>query len=82
MLEQAILGILGVTAIFLSQDKREKRRALAPIFGLAAQPFWFYTMYMAEQWAVFVLSFFYTYAWWLGFKLHWLRSKSNGNQKS
>lgn len=71
MIDQIALGVLGGSAILLSQHRDVNKRAIAPILGLLAQPFWFYTTYTHQQWAIFGLSFFYTYAWWTGFKLHW-----------
>jgi len=71
MIDQIALGALGASAILLSQHPDESRRRFAPILGLMAQPFWLYTTYVHQQWSIFVLSFFYAYAWWTGFKQHW-----------
>lgn len=71
MIDQIALGLLGGSAVLFSQSHDKKKRALSPILGLAAQPFWFYSTFVNEQWAIFALSFFYTYAWWKGLQLHW-----------
>lgn len=71
MMEQIGIALCGVTAVFLSQDKRESWRKWACIFGLMAQPFWFYTTWTHGQWAIFGLSFLYTYSWLRGLKTHW-----------
>ena len=42
MIDQIGIAMLGCTAIWLSQDEREERRRLACLFGMAAQPFWYY----------------------------------------
>lgn len=73
MITQILLGLLGGTAVLLTYSEIPRRRAFAPIFGLCAQPFWFYTTYTHEQWAIFVLSFLYTYGWWRGFRTYWLK---------
>lgn len=73
MLAQLAIGLFGVTAVFLSQDPRISRRCYACLFGLAAQPFWFYTTWQAHQWGIFALSFFYTFSWARGFVAHWIR---------
>lgn len=72
-MEQVFIAVTGVMAIWLSQDEKASRRRYASIFGLLAQPFWFYTTYTNEQWGIFVLSLFYTFAWWKGFRNNWLR---------
>jgi hypothetical protein len=70
-LEQIGIAVFGVTATRLSQDAREGVRRWACIAGLCAQPFWFYTTVVNEQWGIFFLSFFYTEAWWKGFRTYW-----------
>lgn len=71
MLSQSIIVITGVLAVWLSQDTRESRRRFACLFGMAGQPFWFYSTYQAEQWGIFALSFLYTAAWIKGIKVYW-----------
>ncbi|MBU7436495.1 hypothetical protein [Paraburkholderia fungorum] len=73
MIEQIAIGLCGVTAVFLSQDPRSSRRRWSPVFGLIAQPFWFYTTWKSHQWGIFALSFFYTFSWARGFIAHWVR---------
>jgi hypothetical protein len=73
MLEQIAIGLCGVTAVFLSQDARAERRRFACLFGLAAQPFWFYATWKAGQWGIFALSFLYAFSWLRGFYAHWVR---------
>lgn len=72
MIEQIGIALTGVTAIYLSQDKRENVRKWACIFGLIGQPFWFYSSWTAEQYGIFALCFLYTFAWARGFKAHWM----------
>jgi nicotinamide riboside transporter PnuC len=81
VIDQAIIGVCGVTAIFLSQDPAPSRRRWACVFGLCAQPAWFYTTWQAEQYGIFCLSLFYAYAWARGVRTYWLRPQgepSNG----
>ena len=68
------IAIFGVTAIWLSQQSCHKRRRWACIFGLASQPFWFYSAWVAEQYGIFALSFLYAWSWGVGFKNNWLNS--------
>lgn len=75
MFGQLIIGLCGVTAIFLSQDVRASRRRYACLFGLAAQPFWFYTTWHAQQWGIFALSFAYAFSWARGFHVYWIRDR-------
>lgn len=71
--DQIAIAFTGVTALWLSQDSRESVRRWAPIFGLCAQPFWFYTTYTHQQWGALVLCFFYLSAWVRGFWTYWIR---------
>jgi len=71
MTEQIAIALLGVSAIWLSQDTSLGRRRWASILGLLGQPFWFYSSYQAEQWGIFLLCFFYTLAWAKGVRTHW-----------
>jgi hypothetical protein len=73
VIEQIGIGLFGVAAVFLSQDRRENWRRFACLFGLAAQPFWFYATFMAHQWGIFALSFLYAFSWARGFVAHWIR---------
>lgn len=74
MIAQVMIGLFGVTAVWLSQSDDVGRRRYACLFGLASQPFWFYTTYQAEQWGIFALCFLYTWSWWRGFTLYWRAS--------
>ncbi len=75
-MDQVGIALTGVMAIWLSQQGNESLKKYACIFGLASQPFWFYSSYISGQWGIFGLCFFYTYAWIVGFKAHWV--KNNG----
>lgn len=74
-LDQIFLGLFGVTAVFLSQQKNIKYQKYACIFGLLSQPFWFYATYKAEQWGIFILCFFYAVVWIIGFKNYWIKAE-------
>ena len=50
VLDQLAILVTGVIAVWLTQHKRECWRRWACIFGLLAQPFWFYAAWKAEQW--------------------------------
>ena len=73
MLAQIAIGLLGVAAVMLSQDERAARRRYACLFGLAAQPFWFYTTWKAQQFGIFALSFLYAASWLRGFYFNWVK---------
>ena len=60
-----------VVAVWLANDHRESRRKFACLFGLAGQPFWFYTSFAAGQWGIFAISFIYALAWLKGFRFYW-----------
>ena len=75
-MDQIMIALTGVIAIWLSQDLKESRRKWASVFGLVGQPFWFYAAWTAEQWGIFVLCFAYTWAWYKGFRNYWLSGVS------
>jgi hypothetical protein len=72
-LDQIGITLSGVIAVWLTQDKRATRQRWACIFGMLAQPFWFYAAWRAEQWGIFAMCTLYTYAWARGLWTHWLR---------
>ncbi len=79
MINQVFLAFTTVIAIYLSQSDG-KNVKYACIFGLASQPFWFYSAYTTEQWGVFITSLFCCAAWLKGLKIHWLSGKKNNDQ--
>lgn len=69
---QLIIFITSASSIwFLS--RKEKWMRWGYIIGLVAQPFWFYTSYVSEQWGVFFLSFIYFYSWSMGIYNYWIK---------
>ncbi len=70
-MNQLMIGITGVVAIYLSQHKSDNIRKYACLFGLAGQPFWFYSAYKADQWGIFILCIMYTISWITGIKNNW-----------
>lgn len=72
-IDQLAIVLTGVTAVFLTQSKRESRRRYACIFGMLGQPFWFWSAITAEQWGVTAVCVLYTAAWAKGVWVHWLQ---------
>ena len=72
-MDQTVIAVTSVIAIWLTQQHREDWKKYACLLGLLGQPFWFYATYKAEQWGIFILCFFYTYTWWVGFRVHWYK---------
>jgi len=66
------IACTGVVAIALTQSKDAGVRRFACLFGLAGQPFWFASTYLAEQWGTMALTVLYTLAWGKGFWQHWV----------
>ncbi len=75
-MEQIVIAFTGVIAIWLTQQKNEKWKKFACLFGIIGQPFWFYSAYTNEQWGIFILCIFYTYSWLLGIKNNWFTKKT------
>lgn len=72
MIDQLIIGICGLTSVYLSQDPRRHWARWACIFGIAAQPAWMYATFVAEQWGIFMLSFVYLAGWMRGIRTYWM----------
>ena len=72
LLSNFVIAFLGVPAIYLSQSRVYSLERWASILGLIAQPFWFIMAMYNEAWGVFIMCFFYTHAWWSGFRKYWL----------
>ena len=73
MIEQIMIALTGLIAVGLSQQGNLELKRYACFFGLAGQPFWFYATLQAEQFGIFVLSLFYTYAWGMGLYNNWIK---------
>lgn len=76
---QVCIAFFGVTAITLSQSASPRLRRYACLFGLAGQPFWFVSAWLAAQWGVFGLCVLYTLAWLKGVWVHWVQPYRKGS---
>lgn len=72
MIEQLVIALTGVPAVFLSQSKLLERQRWACVVGLLGQPFWFIVTVRAEQWGMVALCVVYTCAWARGFWNYWV----------
>jgi hypothetical protein len=79
--DQIGITLSGIVAVWLTQDKRAAWRRFACIFGMLAQPFWFYAAWKAEQWGIFAVCMLYTYAWARGLWIHWLSPHPAARQR-
>lgn len=70
-MEQLAIALTGGLAIWLVNDRRAAWRRWASVVGLAGQPFWFHTAFVAEQWGVLLLTCVYTAAWLRGLRHEW-----------
>lgn len=73
MIAQIGILIFGMGAVFLVNDPRPAVSRWGPVFGLCAQPFWFFETYTHEQWGIFACSFVYAYSWLRGFHNRWIK---------
>jgi hypothetical protein len=76
IISQVMIAVFGVASIYLSQQPRVELQKYASIFGILSQPFWFYTSFVSANWGIFILCFFYLYAWSVGFYHHWVKGVS------
>lgn len=61
-ISQIAIFVFGISSIVLIA----KRNKWGFVLGLAAQPFWFITSFVNEQWGVFFVSFAYMISWLYG----------------
>lgn len=73
MFSQIMIAFTGVIAIYLTQQRNEKWKRFACLFGMAGQPFWIYSAYQSGLYGILILSIFYAYAWGLGFYNNWIK---------
>ncbi len=74
MIEQVAIGILGISSVWLSQERELRLRRYACLCGLTAQPFWFYATYKANQYGMMFLCIVYTIAWSRGIYNNWIKA--------
>lgn len=60
---QGALATLSLASVALTQSASPRRRALAPVFGLAAQPLWLWSTVEAGQWGMVLLTLAYIAVW-------------------
>jgi hypothetical protein len=73
MIDQFAIGFFGVLSVWTSQSPYADMRKWASVFGLCAQPFWFYATAQAGQWGIFILSLIYTFGWARGIHTYWIK---------
>ena len=71
-LDQIGLTIFGVLAVALTNSKDPHVVRYACFAGLAAEPFWLWSSWIASQPGIMALSFVYGWYWWQGLKRDWL----------
>jgi len=59
---QVAIVILGTSSIILVARKNK----WGFVLGLLAQPFWFITSYLNQQWGVFFVAIIYSISWSYG----------------
>jgi len=75
-LNQGAIIVFSCLAIWLV-GRREPWRRWGFIVGLLGQPFWLWSSWQHEQWGIFAVSVWYTYAWMQGIWNFWIRPGEN-----
>lgn len=73
IISQTFIAVFGVTAILCTQQSDDELKKYGCLLGMAAQPFWFYSTYVAGQWGIFALTFVFTFVWAIGIKNYWFK---------
>lgn len=69
---QICILVFGAVAIWLVSRKEHWSR-WGYIFGFISQPFFLWSTYKEQQWGIFLLSIWYTYAWGQGIWNYWIK---------
>lgn len=72
-LDQIAIAVFGAGAAWLSQARTFRMRRWACVFGILAQPGFFWASWRTGQWGVFLLTTIYAGAWVRGVWTHWIR---------
>lgn len=72
MISQMFLLAFSITGVWFSASKEHRSLRWSSVFGLCAQPFWFYQTFTHQQWGIFCLSFVFTALYVKGFYLYWI----------
>lgn len=72
MIEQILIAVTTVPAVFLTQSNSAALRKWACIAGLAGEPFWFYSSWQTSSWGIFVTAIAVTLCWAMGVKTYWM----------
>jgi hypothetical protein len=60
---QIMIAVCGLTALVLLTFGNQTSRMIAPVFGLAGQPFWVMSALDSHQLGVLVVTLAYTLVW-------------------
>ncbi|MBH2008306.1 MAG: hypothetical protein I8H71_01265 [Xanthomonadaceae bacterium] len=71
MLTQLALAFFGLSAMWLAMGTSARSRRVAPLVGLAGQPFWIAFAISAEAWGLLALSLAYSAVYVRGAWVQW-----------
>jgi len=78
---QVGVTLFSILSIFFV-NRKDRWHRYGSVFGILAQPFWFYIMYTTEQWGLFFISFIYAYSWSVGFYNNWIKKGIDDDETS
>ena len=73
MISQIMIFILGVPALWLI-GRPEKWSRWGFIFGLLAQPAWYFETITHQQYGMLALNIVYTFCWGQGIYYKWIKN--------
>lgn len=72
-MDQLLIAVTTVPAIFLSQTRSARLQRLACMFGIAGAPVWLWTSFNPDSWGVFVTAIASAMGWLYGLWNFWGR---------
>lgn len=81
MVEQVVIVVCGIGTVWFSQSREFRLQRWACLFGVVAQPAWFYAAWSAGQWGIFAVSLLYLAGWLRGVYNFWGIPAGGGKTK-
>jgi len=77
LIDQVMILLTGPLSVWLVNHPKQNYQKWGCFIAFVSQPFWFHAAWIAGQWGIFVVDIMYTYAWWTGFRRHWIRERKD-----
>lgn len=77
MIDQVVITVCGLPAIWLAYCNGRKPRFVGACLGLASQPAYFYMAWTNHLWGIFIVTVLYAGVWGSAVYVMWPRRSSD-----